>query len=197
MVGKTIINNVAFDVFITKDVEILDKNNNSFLLKERLSEKEMKRYFNCFFVESDNSITFQVNKEIRMNELKTQKLEINYIMSDKIRSDRNFKKIDFKTKNKLEFTFVHKGIENPKFEIIEFSDSNFTNNKFRLVNDYNNFIDSENNSLLFSEKNFITNVEETMVSITLNPNISKHKYSQSDNGSYILNKDRIFYLVLK
>ena len=81
-----------------------------------------------------------------MNELKTQKLEINYIMSDKIRSDRNFKKIDFKTKNKLEFTFVHKGIENPKFEIIEFSDSNFTNNKFRLVNDYNNFIDSENNS---------------------------------------------------
>ena len=141
MVGKTIINNVAFDVFITKDVEILDKNNNSFLLKERLSEKEMKRYFNCFFVESDNSITFQVNKEIRMNELKRQKLEINYIMSDKIRSDRNFKKIDFKTKNKLEFTFVHKGIENPKFEIIEFSDSNFTNNKFRLVNDYNNFID--------------------------------------------------------
>ena len=101
MVGKTIINNVAFDVFITKDVEILDKNNNSFLLKERLSEKEMKRYFNCFFVESDNSITFQVNKEIRMNELKRQKLEINYIMSDKIRSDRNFKKIDFKTKNKL------------------------------------------------------------------------------------------------
>ena len=95
MVGKTIINNVAFDVFITKDVEILDKNNNSFLLKERLSEKEMKRYFNCFFVESDNSITFQVNKEIRMNELKRQKLEINYIMSDKIRSDRNFKKIDF------------------------------------------------------------------------------------------------------
>ena len=78
MVGKTIINNVAFDVFITKDVEILDKNNNSFLLKERLSEKEMKRYFNCFFVESDNSITFQVNKEIRMNELKTKKLEINF-----------------------------------------------------------------------------------------------------------------------
>ena len=31
MVGKTIINNVAFDVFITKDVEILDKNNNIIL----------------------------------------------------------------------------------------------------------------------------------------------------------------------
>ena len=33
-IDKTIINNVAFDVFITKDVEILDKNNNSFLLKK-------------------------------------------------------------------------------------------------------------------------------------------------------------------